>query len=200
MGAESDKLEKFSKAVYDEANEKIKGILAEAENSRQKILKQANDESLNIAYDMIQSEIKKISQKYVKKVSKAMLDAKREVISHRDEISTLVFVNVKAQLNTFTLSKNYKDYLIKILKESLVGADTQGGIDIFVAPKDIKFKDILIQACGFEDVTVVEKPSIELGGIEVLFKKSNVIDDKTLDNALLAQKELFNKSASLRIE
>ena len=148
---------------------------------------------------MIQSEIKTISSKYVKIVSKAKLDAKREVLCHREELGTLVFANVKAQINAFTLGDKYEGYLVKLLKEALSNADNASTIEIFVAPKDIKFKDALIKAVDIGDVTVVQKPSIKLGGLEVLFKDSNIIDDKTLDNALLIQKEIFNQSASLRI-
>ena len=78
MDIENDKLERFGNAVYNEANEKVKEILGEAEISRKTILDNANDVSLNIAYDMIQADIKKISSKYVKIVAKAELEAKRE--------------------------------------------------------------------------------------------------------------------------
>lgn len=202
MGFENDKLQKFSKAVYNEANEKVKEILSEAENSRQTILNEANDVSLNNAYEMIQNDIKKISSKYVKIVSKAELDAKREVLCHREELSTLVFANVKAQINEFTLGKNYEDYLVKLLKQTLCSADTQGsknGIEIFLATKDMKYKDVLIKASNLEDVTVTEKHSIILGGLQVLFLSSNIVDDKTLDSALSEQKDIFNQSVSLRI-
>lgn len=199
MSIENDRLERFSKAVFDEANEKIKVIYDEAESSRHEILTQASDTSLNIAYEMIQSDIKKISSKYVKIVSKATLDAKREVLCHREEISTLVFANVRAQINAFTLSDKYEDYLVKSLKEALLNADVKNSIVIFVASKDMKFKGTLIKASNIENVTVSEKSSIKLGGLEVLFPESNIIDDKTLDSALLTQREVFSQSASLRI-
>lgn len=199
MDIENDKLERFSKVVYDEADEKIKEILTEAENSRQTIIKQAGDASLSIAYDIIQSNIKKISSKYLKIVSKAEIEAKREVLCCREELSSLVFANVKAQINEFTLSDKYEDYLVKILKESLGNSDDKSCIEIFLATKDMKFKDILIKSSNLKNVTVSEKPSIKLGGLEVLFICNSIIDDKTLDSALCEQKEIFNQSTSLRI-
>lgn len=199
MDIENDKLERFGNEVYNEANEKVKEILGEAEKSRQTILDNANDVSLNIAYDMIQADIKKISSKYVKIVAKAELEAKREVLYHREELSTLVFANVKAQINAFTLSDEYEEYLIENLKEALLNFDSEDEIEIFLSPKDMKFKDILITKSNYKNAIVTQKPSIKLGGLEILFKNNNVIDDRTLDSKLSAQREIFNQSVSLRI-
>ncbi len=200
MSVERDKLERFSKAVYNEVNEKIEKILAEAEASRQEILKKVSDESLNIAYEIIQDDIKKIKSKYVKINSKAELDSKRDVLVHREELTKLVFSGVKAEINQFTQTPEYEKYLENTLKEALCDTSADEEIEIHLSPKDMIHAGKLKKATSLENVTVIEDSSIKMGGISILYVKENMVNDKTLDSAIEVQKEEFNHSAKLRID
>lgn len=200
MRVTNEKLEKFSNSIFNDVNKKAKEILDNAQKTYDDILEKAKDEALNIAYEMIQENNNKITSKYKKIVSKAEIEARKEVLSHREELSQLIFANVKAKLNTFTLSDKYENYLVNVLKESLSNVDTKEGIEIFLSPKDMKFKDKLVGASNFKDVKISENQNIKLGGLEILFVGSNIIDDKTFDSALLEQKEIFNQSSKLKIE
>ena len=110
MSTEKEKLERFEKAVYDEVDIQIQDILAQAESSRSELLEKANDVSLYEAYDRIKDEIKKISSKYVRLVSKAELDSKREVLVQREKLANQVIDDVKKSLISFTQTDEYKKY------------------------------------------------------------------------------------------
>lgn len=198
MSEEIEKLEKLSKAVNEEVDGQIKDILAEAEASRQQIIEKANDESLNYAYGRIKDEIKKIAAKYVKIISKAELDSKREILIYREQISNKIIENVKISIDRFTKSKDYKDYLIKLAKDEIVQAPKSSEIVVFLSKNDMQYSGELKSVLG-EKISFEEKSGIKLGGLCVLYKNDNVLKDRTLDSALKEQKDLFNNSSSLRL-
>jgi vacuolar-type H+-ATPase subunit E/Vma4 len=198
MSTENEKLERFAKAVNDEVNSQIEEILKQADVSRNEIIEKANDESLYDAYDKIKEEIKKITNKYVKIVSKAELDTKREILLYREKIANQVIYNVKNMLIDFTSSKDYVDYLIKLAKEEITDETDVKDIVVFVSEKDIVYINEIQKAIS-NDLRIEKKSSIKIGGLCVYFEKDSVIKDKTLDTALEEQKSQFNNSSRLRL-
>lgn len=198
MSTENEKLERFAKAVNDEVNSQIEEILKQADVSRNEIIEKANDESLYEAYDKIKEEIKKITNKYVKIVSKAELDTKREILLYREKIANQVIDNVKNKLVEFTSSKEYGDYLIKLVKEEITDETKAEDIIVYVSDKDIVYKNDIQKAVS-SDLRIENKSSIKIGGVCVYFEKDSVIKDKTLDTALEEQKGQFNNSSRLRL-
>lgn len=198
MSTENEKLERFAKAVNDEVDAQIEEILKQADVSRNEIIEKANDESLYEAYDKIKEEIKKITNKYVKIVSKAELDTKREILLYREKIANQVIDNVKNKLVEFTSSKEYGDYLIKLVKEEITDETKAEDIIVYVSDKDIVYKNDIQKAVS-SDLRIEKKSSIKIGGVCVYFEKDSVIKDKTLDTALEEQKGQFNNSSRLRL-
>lgn len=198
MSTENEKLERFAKAVNDEVDSQIEEILKQADVSRNEIIEKANDESLYEAYDKIKEEIKKITNKYVKIVSKAELDTKREILLYREKIANQVIDNVKNKLVEFTSSKEYGDYLIKLVKEEITDETKAEDIIVYVSDKDIVYKNDIQKAVS-SDLRIENKSSIKIGGVCVYFEKDSVIKDKTLDTALEEQKGQFNNSSRLRL-
>lgn len=198
MSTENEKLERFAKAVNDEVDSQIEEILKQADVSRNEIIEKANDESLYEAYDKIKEEIKKITNKYVKIVSKAELDTKREILLYREKIANQIIDNVKNKLVEFTSSKEYGDYLIKLVKEEITNETKAEDIIVYVSDKDIIYKNEIQKAVA-SDLRIENKSSIKIGGVCVYFEKDSVIKDKTLDTALEEQKGQFNNSSCLRL-
>lgn len=198
MSTENEKLERFAKAVNDEVDAQIEEILKQADVSRNEIIEKANDESLYEAYDKIKEEIKKITNKYVKIVSKAELDTKREILLYREKIANQIIDNVKNKLVEFTSSKEYGDYLIKLVKEEITDETKAEDIIVYVSDKDIVYKNDIQKAVS-SDLRIEKKSSIKIGGVCVYFEKDSVIKDKTLDTALEEQKGQFNNSSRLRL-
>ena len=198
MISQEEKLQRFEKAVSDEIDNKIKKINASAEASRDEIIEKANDESLIEAYDKIKDEIKNISQKYTKLVSKAELDSKREVLLHREKILKQILDNVIAKLYEFTKSDKYINYIKKSLNDEIPKDTDLNDIVVYVSKDDISLEKEIKNAIG-DTVSVESRDSIKIGGICVFFKSENIIKDRTLDSALEEQRVIFNQSDSLRL-
>lgn len=181
-----EKLERFIHAVDAEVEKEVNRIISEGEASREEILKDAKEESLNAAYQTLQDSIKKIYAKYVKIVAKAELDAKREVLSKRGELIDLVFENVKKALKEFAQTPQYAKFLVRLAKEQNIVP----GAQICLKPEDMKYAGEIKEALGAH-VEFKEDNSIKLGGICVFYPEKSLLLDKTIDLALANQKEAF---------
>ncbi len=198
MSTEKEKLERFAKAVDDDVNVQIDEILKQAEISRNEIIEKANDESLYEAYDRIKEEIKKISNKYVKIVSKAELDNKREILLHREKIANQVIDNIKNKLINFTTTDKYYQYLVKLVEDEIsCGADVNDLV-VYLSDNDIKLSKDIKKAVS-EDLKIEVNENIRIGGLSIYSAKENVIKDNTFDSALDEQKYKFNNSTCLRL-
>jgi len=198
MSYENEKLERFSNAVNEEIEVQIQQIIADAEASKNELIEKANDSSLSIAYDKIKEEIKKTQSKFVRIISKAELESKREILLFRENISSKVIENVKTSLIKFTSSEKYKSFLISLAKKSIENYSDEKDIVFYISSSDMKFKDEIENSFG-ENVVVEESNKIKLGGIRIFLKNKNILIDKTLDIALQENKEQFNNSESLRL-
>ncbi len=186
LDVESEKLERFIHAVDAEVDKEVNRIIGEGEASREEILKDAKEESLNIAYQTLQDSIKKIYAKYVKIVAKAELDAKRDVLTKRGELIDLVFENVKNLIKEFTQTPQYAKFLAKLAKEQNIVP----GAQICLRPQDMKYVGEIQEALGIQ-VEFKEDSSIKLGGICIFYPEKSFLLDKTIDLALANQKEAF---------
>lgn len=198
MSTEKEKLERFEKAVYDEVDIQIQDILAQAESSRSELLEKANDVSLYEAYDRIKDEIKKISSKYVRLVSKAELDSKREVLVQREKLANQVIDDVKKSLISFTQTDEYKKYLIDLIKDEIENSKDISEMIFYVSNNDLKLSDEINKALS-KEIYLQPKENIKIGGLCVGYKNDNILLDKTLDSALEEERCDFNNSCCLRL-
>lgn len=197
MLTQEEKLRRFEKAVNDEIDAEIINIQKSAEDTKDEIIEKANDESLYDAYDTIKAEIKNISNKYAKLVSKAELDGKKEILLHREEIASKIMDNVIASINKFRETDDYINFLAKALKEEIDTEDISD-ITVYLTADDMKYTAKLDKLFG-KKLKYEAKDSIRLGGVSVFFESRNIIKDRTLDSALEDEKNRFNKSDCLRL-
>ena len=196
MGIDTEKLDRFTKAVDGEIDIEIEQILAEAHSSKEAIIAKANDKCLNIAYDKIKGEIKNISAKYIKQISQLELESQREVLMYREKLAAQVFHAVKMRLEEFSQTENYKTKLIQTISELLGESDDEAVVRI--SQKDMKYaQEIKSVLKGGQSINADK--AIKLGGARIFFPKTNIMLDKTFDLAIVEQKEMFNQSASLRL-
>lgn len=181
-----EKLSRFSIAVNEKIDEQINSILTDAQNQKENILNSAEEQILQEMFDKMQSQIKQMKAKYKMLKSQALQDNKKETLIYRQKLADRVFENVESKLKAFTDSPDYEAYLLKLLNDEPVSDNTV----IRLSERDFKFKDKLSEAvnsnCNFE----IDK-SIKFGGLSVFDKKSLVVNDKTIDNALEEQKKQF---------
>ncbi len=193
MSIDTEKLDRFTKAVDEEVDEKIEQIISEAEKSRDEILKNANDCCLELAYDRIKGEMKKISSRYVRLIASKELEFRREVLEHREKLASIIFDDVRSKLADFVSQSGYIDYLVKLIKKA-----ENGKAVIYLSERDMALTETIKEKLNGSYEFLVDK-DIRLGGLRIHFPDSNIVIDNTLDSAVLEEKELFSQGSGLRI-
>ena len=184
---ESEKLERFVNAVNSEVDKEIDRIISEAEASKMEMIEAAKDESLNMAYDKIKDSVKKVQAKYVKIVSKAELDSKKDVLIQREKLTQKVFDNIMQSLIAFREKPQYLKYLIDVAKSQKLN----DSVVICLRAEDMKYSSDIKKALGVS-CEFREDATIKLGGLSVLYADQGMLMDKTIDLALSEQRDIFN--------
>ena len=134
MSTENEKLQKFICAVNDEIDEKVSAILDDAESVKKSILSAAEEESEEAADKYMNSSMKKKGNKFVRDISKAELEMKKNVLRCREELSDKVFAKVEEKLAEYRSTNAYADTLIK----KLIVLNVGNGAEVRLSPEDIK--------------------------------------------------------------
>ena len=128
----------FSKQILNEA-ESRKNKTAEKINAKKaSAIEKKEIELLSDAYEDIQKAVAKYSKQSNEHILKIELELKKEVIKKREDIINEVFNKAKTRLEEFTVSADYKEWLINKAKEA---ASEIGSGEIRIMPRDMKFKD-----------------------------------------------------------
>ncbi len=188
LNTDSEKLEHFVSAVNSEIEKTIDVIISEADATKKEILDEAKDQSLNAAYERIQDSIKKVSSKYTKLVSKAELDCKKDILILREKLTEKVFENIRQSLAEFRKKPQYLKYLISLVKAEKLNDNAV----ILLSAADMEYssdiKKALELSCEFK-----EDMSIKFGGLSILYPEQGILIDKTIDLALIEQRDDFNE-------
>ncbi|MEG0570717.1 MAG: V-type ATP synthase subunit E [Oscillospiraceae bacterium] len=192
---QSNKLEKFKNAVFAEIDTKRVQIEMETAALKETQLEINKDNQLNNMYSLIQNNIKDIKKQCRKEVSKFDLQAHREVLLKRAEITNKVFGDVTKRLTDFCKTAKYYDFLkngiIKVLEDNTIKEPT-----IFLCQRDMDFAD-KIKSDVTKSVLVLCSDDILIGGFICKSDKNNVYFDETLDDKITEQKQLFAQNSRL---
>ena len=192
MDMNNEKLQRFIDAVNDETERKVSEMLGEAEDEKKAILSEAERESDEFADRYFSNGNKKNGNRYVRDISRAELEMKKEVLRRREELTDEMFSVIKERLISYHNDPKYVDMLIK----NLLLLRVSDGAEIFLAPEDMKYADTLKKAIRSENVVFTPDEKIKFGGVSVYNKDSGTISDKTFDMAVEEQRRLFaNRNA-----
>lgn len=174
----TEKLHRFAAAVNSEIDRQVEEILSDAETKRRTIIEDANARSAETAEKYYSDNIKKVSGKYLKEASKLELDAKKEVLKHREELTDKVFAAVSEKIVGYRKSAGYVVHIKKLIAD----CSPEAGDTVYLSPDDTKLTDVLKK--DFPDVLFETDEHIKLGGASVFSKKGGTIADKTFDAAV----------------
>lgn len=195
MTDQTQKLEKFKQAVFDEAAEKADEIIKETEAQCAEILAKAELEAEEIISESRAKADKEHREAAQRAESSGRLDSRRNILTAREQIIDRVFEAVRKKLEDFRQTADYEKLLIKRVNECAeTYPDKQG--EVRLAAADMKYAEVL--ACGgrFE---VNESPSILLGGVMVVFPEDNLALDCTFDNEYQKQRSGFAGKVGLSV-
>ena len=183
MENQTIKLERFKQAVFEDAEKQAKLITESADKQRENELAQAKIEAQSLADSKKAATDKTEEARAVREISSKQLEAKRNVLCHREKLIDSVFGNVKSRLAAFKASGDYKTWLKQTYPE-------HKGV-IYLSPEDMKY------APDLADFEVKSRDSIELGGMLMVYEDMGIALDYTFDSAFEGQRSAFTEKAEL---
>lgn len=190
---QTQKLEKFKQAVFDEADAKAAEIVNEAKAECEERIKDAKREAEeNITKSKAEAD-EQFNIRMLRESSSGNLQSRKVVLRSREDIIDRVFDNVRAQLEDYRKTAEYEALMIKRAREAYeLYPDKKG--EVRISPKDSALKDKLTLDGRF---TVSETRSIITGGIMVVYAEDNLALDFTFDNELANSRKGFAGRAGL---
>lgn len=186
MEQEKEKLERFISAVEATTNQQVRAIENDAENECANILAEAQKNAEEAKQRKLSDTKKMLSGKYVRMISKAELDMKKQVLLCREELTKTLFDNIRKQIAEYRASEQYADSMCAMIAKE---GDMKGA-QICIATEDMGLSDKLLAAAG-EGASVAADDSVKLGGYLVLRREQGTVTDRTYDCALKEQQSLF---------
>lgn len=185
----SQKLDKFTKSVNVEVEERINKIIDDANKISDEKLKKAEDDALLDAYNRIQKSVHDTEAKYRRMYALEEQKYKMDALRHREMLSQTIFKDVEEKLVSFSESEKYEDYLENLLSKEKISENAV----IVLSSKDEKYSDNLKKKYSNE---IKFDDSIEIGGLLIIDSEQGLIIDKTFDSALEEQKKSFSSKYS----
>lgn len=186
MEQEKEKLERFISAVEATTNQQVRAIENDAENECANILAEAQKNAEEAKQRKLSDTKKMLSGKYVRMISKAELDMKKQVLLCREELTKTLFDNIRKQIAEYRTSEQYADSMCAMIAKE----GDMKGTQICIASEDMGLSDKLLAAAG-EGASVAADDSVKLGGYLVLRREQGTVTDRTYDCALKEQQSLF---------
>ena len=195
MTDQTQKLEIFKQAVFDEAAEKADEIIKETETYCAETIANAKEEAEAIISESKAKADKAYKEAAQRAASAGKLDSHRNVLIAREKVIDKVFSNVREKLEAFRQTADYEKLLVKRVEECAKTFPDKKG-EVRLAARDMKYADKL--TCGGR-FTVCESENILLGGVMVVFPEDNLALDSTFDNEYTRQKSGFAGKAGLTV-
>lgn len=190
MENQTIKLERFKQAVFEDAEKQAKLITEAADKQRETELAQAKIEAQSLADSKKAAADKTEEARAVREISSKQLEAKRNVLCHREKLIDSVFDSVKNRLAAFKASGEYKLWLKEKAEKCKQTYPEHKGV-LYLSPEDMTFAPEL---AGFE---VKSRDSIELGGVLAVYDDMGIALDYTFDSAFEQQRSAFTEKAEL---
>ena len=190
MENQTNKLERFKQAVFEDAEKQAKLITEAADKQRETELAQAKIEAQSLADSKKAASDKTEEARAVREISSKQLEAKRNVLCHREKLIDSVFDSVKNRLAAFKASGEYELWLKEKAEKCKQTYPEHKGV-LYLSPEDMTFAPEL---AGFE---VKSRDSIELGGVLAVYDDMGIALDYTFDSAFEQQRSAFTEKAEL---
>ena len=187
------KLADFSNIILSEAQQQKEQIVSELEKSKKLAVQEKEIELLKDAYEKIQKAVSKYSKEQNEHILKQEMDAKKHVLKKREEIIDEVFSEIENRLKAFTLSPEYKDWLISLAKKA---CGEVGLGKITICERDLNYKDDITAALPGVEITACKDDII--GGLTARYKNLSV--NYTIKEMLSDKRSEFLKTSGLSIK
>lgn len=186
-----DKLQRFRDAVYGDIDEKVSGLLKEAEEEKKIILSEAVRKSEEAAERSYNDNTRKNAGKYVSDITKAEFNMKKELLKYRENLADRVFEAVTERILEYRNTPEYAGALVRLL----LSCGALDNSEVYLSPSDIKHSGALKKAAGCE-IAFSPDESVKLGGLSAYNKDKGFIINKTFDSVVEERRRLFTSGSA----
>jgi len=194
-----DKLATYADYIVTQAKEEAEAIKAEATKSEEKALTEAEQQLECEANRKITAGKAEAKAKAERHIVASSIKNRRQILEYRERCAEEVFGEVRRRVMGYTSTDAYPEKLRKLLLEA---ADAVPGISeaqVFLRPKDMKYRDGL--AAALPDVkTTFTEGRFALGGLMLVSEEKSRRIDLTFDSAFSDLSGRFSEITGFRVE
>ncbi len=196
MLSSEEKLQRFSKSVYQDAQSRCDALIAEAKEKADAETERFETECLEAAYKTIKKQMAQIVKTANETVSKAEIDAKSALLLKREEMIKQVFSGVVNKITAFMQTEDYQNYLVNAVNNAKkLGGEN--GITVYLTKSDAQLASPVEKRSGVK--TLVSDTDDAIGGICVLVNNTNKMYDMSFAGRLSEARDAFLKSSGLTL-
>ena len=148
MPERKEKLDRFTAKILAEASQEAKAAMEELRRSRERARSQAEDQVLLEAYQYIHREVGRIKAEAGREVSRRMLENKRTLAVHREEMARETFALVRAKIAAYTRTPAYAVRMGELLRQALAQLPGAQDTVVYLRAEDLTLERALRQAAG----------------------------------------------------
>ncbi len=196
MSAFENNAKAFTDAIRKMAKEKCDEINSETQFIKSQRIQTFTDDAKARCDSLIKYEIDRINADKNRSVSLTREKSKKELSDLRAELTKKVFDSAFKQIEEYTSSEKYEEYLVTAFKEiyDCASEDTV----YYISEKDSKYIPAVSNAVS-ENLNIKESSEILLGGVKAIDTNNGCLYDNTLDVKFEEQKEWFFENSGLKI-
>lgn len=160
----NQKLARFTAAILAEATAESQRTMESVRQRTVEAYSQAEDKVLQEAYQYIHQEVGLIKTEAGRRVSRHMLESKRQLFLRREEMARETFALVREKITAFTASPAYSARLKELLNEALEALAGAEDVQVYLRQADMPLSQELAQTVPGRQLAFVEG-DFQLGGL-----------------------------------
>ena len=196
MKGENAKLEKFKNAVFNDVDEIANTIIEQADKYREVEIDKIEKQEIKNSNKLIKAKTEEIEKTHKREIAKFSLDSRRNIIYKRNDIAQKMLDSVREMLIEFTKTKDYKDYLMNILKFNNEKYNLSG-CQILIADCDNKFAQ---EIQNEYKCTCKQDNKVLIGGFIAIDVDRGIYIDETLEQKIAKQKSYIIENTQFQID
>lgn len=182
----------FKDHLLSEAKARRMEIIAEAQQQSSKELEDVEGQLSQSKKDSI---LHRFRQKADQEISAAKQTARKELLQQREQLVDELFEEVRQQLDAFTGTPEYLNWLCAKLKTHSQAFAPQDEVRVVVRQADLVHQKALEEA--LPGCRVSAAPDIRIGGLRA--DNGHILFNETLDLKLAEEKEQFYHNSGLNL-
>lgn len=189
-----DKINLFSKIIYDKVNEEKENKLEEFYKMEEKKLSSEKEKITELRKNLKTTLDKKYNIKANEIISREKLNKQKAILMLKDELVKNTLSEVKARLLYFISSQEYKYYFLKSLRKSIESLEA-GRYKLIILERDYKrfYEEIELAKKEYSQINLTTIFSEEefIGGIIIMDENETFKIDNSLYSKLEESREII---------